>query len=149
MPLNVLQVKAAVKSGVSAVCATCTRWWEGQDRGLSKCTAASSCGGPIAGMDFPLYEGPIAAFERFCFVCASEAPFGIKLPERSRVIGICRSHIGMLDRYVAESPGAHFSLLSSKGIVVPVQGRYTPKTLLEVMVETEQMFEEMDKSNGS
>ncbi len=152
MPLDLNKVKSLVADGLSPVCATCSRYWEGRERGLAAplCTAARPCGGPVAGMDFPEYDGPITNFEKQCFVCGSTATLGIKLPTRERVVGICKPHVGVLDRLIAQgiSEQAPITLFSPKGMIIPVNGRYTEKTLTEVIAETEQMFEETDKANA-
>lgn len=98
MPLDPHLVEAAVRSGLSSVCATCRKYWEGRDKGLPEpqCTAVTKCGSPLAGDDFHEYDGPITEFDRWCFVCAEPSKYGIKVKDRKRVIGVCVKHIKLL-----------------------------------------------------
>jgi hypothetical protein len=95
MPLNAHLVEAAIKSGLSAVCATCHKYWEGREKGLPepKCTAITKCGSPLVGDDFHEYDGPMTTFDRWCFVCADKAKYGVTVRGRKRVIGVCQAHI--------------------------------------------------------
>lgn len=99
MPLDAAKVGLAVQGGVSIVCASCERYWEGRDRGLPepKCTAAKPCGSPLAGSTFPEYKGPMAVFDRWCFVCGDKAHYGIRVGE-SKVFGMCKSHVGLMEQ---------------------------------------------------
>lgn len=98
MPLDPHLVEAAVKSGLSSVCATCTKYWAGRERGLPepRCTAVSKCGSPLAGDDFHEYEGPIREFDRYCFVCAQPSKYGIKVRDGKRLVGVCDTHVRLL-----------------------------------------------------
>ena len=98
MPLDPHLVEAAVKSGLSTVCATCRRYWEGRERGLPepRCTSRSGCGSPLAGGDFHEYDGPISEFDRWCFVCAGEAKYGVRARDKRRLFGVCETHVRML-----------------------------------------------------
>lgn len=98
MPLDSHLVEAAVKSGLSAVCATCQRYWEGRERGLPepRCTSKSGCGSPLAGGDFHEYSGPITEFDRWCFVCAGEAKYGVRAREKRKLFGVCETHVRLL-----------------------------------------------------
>ena len=98
MPLDPFLVEAAVKSGLSAVCSTCRKYWEGREKGLPepRCTAVSKCGSPLAGDDFHEYDGPIREFDRWCFVCAKQSKYGIAVRDRKRVVGVCETHVRLL-----------------------------------------------------
>jgi hypothetical protein len=98
VPLDPFLVEAAVASGLSAVCSTCRKYWEGRERGLPepRCTAVSKCGSPLAGDDFHEYEGPMREFDRWCFVCAKESKYALKMREGKRLIGVCDTHVRML-----------------------------------------------------
>jgi hypothetical protein len=106
MPLDPNEVQAAMKSGLSAVCATCTKYWEARERGVPgfKCLATDGCGSPIAGDDFHEYVGPLSAggaMEKFCFVCASPAKIGVRAKGKLRIVGVCEAHLPMLKTHRA------------------------------------------------
>lgn len=92
--MNPLKIAEAVRGGLSPVCATCKKFWEGQERGLQGCTGRS-CAGPLSGKDFPEYEGPISDFSRWCFVCGEESTCAVQAPQSIRMIGVCDTHIKM------------------------------------------------------
>lgn len=98
MPLDPHLVEAAIKSGLSAVCSTCRKYWEGREKGLPepRCTAVSKCGSPLAGDDFHEYDGPMTEFDRWCFVCAKESKYGLKVRSGKRLIGVCDVHVRLL-----------------------------------------------------
>lgn len=82
--------------GLSAVCATCQRYWEARDRGIpgDACTTKIKCGSPIAGDVFSDYDGPLkSALHLWCFVCAKRSDFGIQVTGRVGSVGICKDHI--------------------------------------------------------
>ena len=96
--MDLIKIGNAVKNGLSVVCATCRRYWEGRDRKLPepKCTAARPCGSPFAGMTFPEYKGPINDFTRWCFVCGGKPKYGVKVRNGRRALALCENHIHML-----------------------------------------------------
>lgn len=98
MPLDPYLVEAAVRSGLSAVCATCRRYWEGRERGLPepRCTSKTGCGSPLAGGDFHEYDGPLVEFDRWCFVCSADARYGVRARDKRRVFGVCEKHVRLL-----------------------------------------------------
>lgn len=133
--VSIFDMKKAMDSGLSPVCATCTKYWEGMDKGLGACTG-KACAGPIAGKDFPEYDGPMEQLDKYCFACTSHATMVIKPTEGTRLIGICDEHLQLIDRLRPENfASAGVEVYSSKGLVVPKMGRYTPKSLGEVMHE--------------
>lgn len=95
--------------GFTFPCACCLKLWRAQARGVEACEAAMSgkdCGGPVAGMSYPLYEGPLndAALATHCFICgerAAEAVTSVSQP--TRFIGICAKHAPAIDRLVVAS----------------------------------------------
>jgi hypothetical protein len=102
--------------------------------------AAGRCGSPIAGDDFREYKGLITQFDRWCFVCAAEADFGVKPSDRERVIGVCRNHIRLIDDLIPvgkDSEDRSIHIQSPKGLVL-LKDIPKKKTLGEVMLETEQ-----------
>jgi len=150
MPLNPDLAEAAVRSGLSAVCATCTRYWEGRDQGLPepRCTAKTKCGSPLAGDDFHEYDGPIIDFDRQCFVCASPSRYGITVRGRKRIIGVCATHAKLLsDLQPMEAPTPELFLRGPSGAVVdPAKLHLRPaRSLMEAIAEVERYYDSKAK----
>jgi len=150
MPLNPALAEAAVRSGLSAVCATCSRYWEGRDKGLPepRCTAKTKCGSPLAGDDFHEYSGPITEFDRQCFVCAGQSRYGITVRGRGRVIGVCLTHAKLLsDLHPVEVVAPEVFLRSASGAVLSpdqLQPRAT-RTLSAAIAEVERYYDSKAK----
>lgn len=72
-------VAGAVATGVSFVCATCDHFWWGVERGLPHCKARAEgkdCAGPIAGLCYPQYIGPLVGnLKKFCFATGEAARY--------------------------------------------------------------------------
>lgn len=98
MTLNLAKVGLAVQSGLSTVCATCSRYWEARDKRLPEpqCLAKDGCGSPLRGDDFHEYVGPITDFGRWCFVCGDDAHYGVRVQGRTRPVGMCEGHLKLL-----------------------------------------------------
>lgn len=142
--LDEAKIRQVVGDGLSPVCATCTWYWRARDLQLSRCSDLHNgdCGGPIAGLDFPLYDGPMERLDKFCFACAAPASLAIKTPGTGRLVGVCKEHLSLIDRYLAEGTGPSLTeVRSAKGLVLPINGRYTRKSLVEVIAENEAKFE--------
>lgn len=92
--MNPAKIALAVQGGLSVVCSTCTRYWEGRDRGLpgDTCTASTPCGSPLAGDDFHEYRGPMADFSAWCFICGDDPSCVMQHPGSSRLFGVCERH---------------------------------------------------------
>ena len=153
MPLNPAKVGLAVQSGVSIVCATCQRYWEGRDRNLpgSRCTSATACGSPLAGDDFHAYEGPITDFTRWCFMCGDSAKYAVRKPGSQRLFGVCDTHakylhemrpVQALTPQEQQAANALLVRTAQGNERVPLQlfGQ-RKKTLREVIWETEQEWD--------
>ena len=146
--MELAQVSAAIQRGVSIVCATCARYWEGRERGLPdpKCTAKRPCGSPFAGLTFPEYHGPITDFVQWCFVCGGRAAHGVKVREEPRVIGMCSAHIQLLGQL--EPVGLNLNGRNVADIIDRKMGRVSQqqffgppkKTLGQTIAETEAEF---------
>ena len=147
--MNWERIQAEMKNGLALACASCKHYWEGREKGLSgiDCTTPGPCGGPSAGLGFPHYKGPVSDFSQWCFACGSRPDLGIKVSTSERIFGICREHLWLLDRIQANNPNAAvLNVVSpSKGMIVPLKGRYTEKSLMDVMMETEEEWAEEDK----
>lgn len=132
------KIAMAVAGGVSIVCATCRRYWEGADRG-TKCTARVKCGSPLCGDTFSEYDGPMKdSLHLWCFVCGKESRFGIRAHGGSRTVGLCAEHIKYLERYrpIANRAVPVFEVVQSSGLDHGL-GVPRKKTLAEVIAEAE------------
>lgn len=96
MPIDLFKARLEVLQGTSAICATCERYWEGKDRGLSTCTAYEPCGSPIAGDVFHLYRGAMKEFDLFCFACGSVSTHVLTVKGKQRAIGCCDEHLKLV-----------------------------------------------------
>ncbi len=135
MPLNPAKVGLAVQNGLSTVCATCTRYWEGRDRGLPEpqCTASDGCGSPLRGDDFHEYVGPLSNFEHWCFVCGSASRFGVRVQGRSRMLGVCQTHVVWLGVLHPEGTTVAPSVeLHGPSLIKAPQRRTVAQAILEV-----------------
>lgn len=109
------QVQAALREGYSFPCSMCEHLHRGRDLGLKDaegnpvCVAGYQgkvCGGPLAGLGFPEYQGPLTreAIATHCFRCGQRAS---KLVEGNRgpgYVGVCKRHLPVLTR-VMETGG--------------------------------------------
>ena len=109
--MNEEVVREALREGYAFTCAMCQKLWWAKAKGLDKrigCQAAvlgQSCGGPMAGMSFPLYEGPLteSALATSCFRCGQPADEAVTSRlNPTRFIGVCKRHLPTLDRLVPE-----------------------------------------------
>jgi hypothetical protein len=134
------KIGLAVQNGLSIVCATCKRYWEGRDQGLPEpqCTTKTPCGSPLAGMAFPNYDGPITDFTRWCFVCGQGATHVLQAPGEARQIGVCDEHVNMREEVkpVGVTAAAVPLLIDASGRELPVAPP-PPKTLGQAIAEAE------------
>lgn len=152
--MNVARIGLAVQSGVSIVCATCKKYWEGREKGLPepRCTVVLPCGSPFAALTFPEYDGPISDFTRWCFVCGARATKGVKVREEPRVVGMCDAHVRLLGELEPVSLKLNGNALVD--IIDRHVGRISPdkffgqpkRTLSQVIAETEKEFADEGKS---
>lgn len=94
-------IAQAMDRGLSPVCATCRKYWRARQKGVpGDACLAKQCGGPIKGMAFPEYDGPITErkFSEWCFVCAEKSTYGVIVPEADRILGVCDRHVEYLHK---------------------------------------------------
>ncbi len=94
--IDPIKVAMAVeKQGLSVVCATCTKYWKGREKGLPEpqCTAIDGCGSPIGGGTFHEYQGPIPDFKVWCFVCGAAPDKFMFIAGNPMLFGICNTHL--------------------------------------------------------
>lgn len=151
-----VRVALAVQGGLSTVCATCPRYWEGRDLNLpgDRCTSRTPCGSPLAGDDFHEYAGPMTAFDQWCFICG-EPPAGvIAKPGSHRRFGVCEKHKRMLPTLKPTNmqlPQEAQALVNIGGGVEKTLATLFPprkKTVWERIAETEAEFEKIDAEKG-
>lgn len=149
--MDAVKIGLAVQSGVSPVCATCKRYWEGRAQGLPdpKCTTKRPCGSPFAGYDFPEYDGPMTDLSRWCFVCATTATKALKCRSTGRAIGICDEHIemvGQVEPIGLNGTPVNIIIASDKGEQTPEQYFGPPKqTLGQAIAEADAYLDEEDR----
>lgn len=147
-------VTAAIKSGVSCVCATCKRYEEGRDRNLpdGKCAVTSFCASPIGGDTFTHYQGPMTDFTQFCFVCSGEATQVVQVGERPRKIGICDRHLSYLNlRPMDETPDTRLLTLhrgDGRRELIQLRPKVQKSKLLQTMEATEEEWAYEDRKKG-
>lgn len=100
-------VQKLLREGYAFPCAFCKKLWKAKAKGFDECVVAfmpeKSCGGPIAGMSFPMYEGPlsITALATRCFRCGEPAVEAVTSRlQPTRYIGVCKKHLLLLERLV-------------------------------------------------
>ena len=144
----IAKIEKVVAAGTSIVCATCRHFWEARDKSRPNC--GEKCGGPIAGKDFPQYKGPLNGdrLRDWCFVCGQDSGYGLKIPESSRIIGVCEAHLEYLVRLRpskdTRSRGSLFATDGDTTIQVHRLIRSPKKTLIEEIYEVEKYFAEKE-----
>jgi len=144
MPITIEMMKAASRSGLSIVCASCERYWEARDKGIpgDQCASDSGCGSPLAGDYYHDYRGIMTtdAFMRFCFVCGEDATHRLDHPAWPRKIGVCREHVEWMKDPEMRRPKRGVSLDSGlNGKALPPEN-----TLLGAILNTEKEWAEQD-----
>lgn len=91
------KVAKAVSKGLSIVCATCSWYWKARDAGIpgDRCAAEKPCGGPLSGLVFPEYDGPITQFSGICFVCGNPPDYGVWV--NGDLAGVCDTHFRVFE----------------------------------------------------
>jgi hypothetical protein len=101
-----MDVARALMEGYAFPCACCRKLWRARDRGSDVCEAGltnQACGGPVIGLAFPLYEGPLTpqALATLCFRCGKPASKFIETQSSpGRYLGLCKRHEPLLNRIV-------------------------------------------------
>ena len=100
------RAKVERANGYSWVCCQCVKLHQARDLGIQTgCLAAAmqqECGSPLAGLDFPLYEGPLGHdLTKVCFSCGAAAARAFRVRGvLQRFVGICGICVGMLKTHV-------------------------------------------------
>ena len=148
MALNPAKVALAVQQGLSTVCASCHRYWEGRDRGLpgDACTARKPCASPLEGSDYPEYVGELRDFSRWCFICGEPPSCLISARGSPKPFGVCSRHRSLLPKLV--SPEKISPVLTAEGRQQLVSELQVKKSIFEVIEETEAEFQKRDRERG-
>jgi hypothetical protein len=100
-------VQQLLREGFAFPCACCKRLWRAKAQGHDVCEVAfmpgKDCGGPMAGMSFPLYEGPLtpASLATRCIRCGEPAVEAVTSRQQpQRFVGACKKHLPIFDRVV-------------------------------------------------
>ncbi len=96
-------INKVMSKGLSFACANCDNYWWGVDQGLGHCRAMEErrvCAGPMAGMAFPEYVGPLKGnLVRFCFVCGAQPIAAAVARGGGDRVGICKEHLDFLETF--------------------------------------------------
>ena len=112
----------AVRKGLSFVCSTCRKWWDGKARGLDQRCTGTRCGGPAVGLDFPEYDGIAPDLSAWCYRCGKEAASGLILPGSKRTLGVCAEHVDAVDQLIPSSRGhGDVPVFVAKPLIIPRQ----------------------------
>lgn len=106
--LTEAMVQKEIDTGLSAVCAWCTRYWEARGRahGTAFACGVGGCGGPGQGRAFPKYAGPRPNKASYCFICGREADMAVEFHgQQGGMVGCCAKHERMLRMVLANRPG--------------------------------------------
>lgn len=129
----------AMSRGLSAVCATCKRYWEARERNIpgDVCTTKTRCGSPISGDTFSNYDGPLKSrLSDWCFVCAQPSEFALRVGAHPRLVGACKTHVGFVAQFRAVGGAtAQIELRNSNGLVS--SSAPPKKTLMQAISEYE------------
>lgn len=154
MPLNPAKVALAVQSGLSTVCASCHRYWEGRDKGLpgDACTARRPCASPLDGSDYPEYSGPLGNNAiLWCFICGENSACVIQRRDSPKRFGLCAGHRNLLRKLTPEQDHTDTSLLIRVNGQTYTVDSGTPKpkkSIFQVIEETEAEFQRRDMERG-
>lgn len=150
--MNTARIGLAVASGLSVVCATCTKYWRARDAGIpgDRCLSETGCGSPLAGKAFHDYEGPIRNFEPWCFVCGQPSTHAARHDRSGKLFGLCKEHLVYVRDLKQKTSEGQRPSHPGSGVIATGGGKLLSaeallgqrkKTLLETIMETEADFE--------
>ena len=99
-------VKSLLEQGFAFECSYCQRMWAAKSTGLDSCGPmipdGNPCGGPMSGMSFPYYKGPLTRefIVGHCFRCGAEAESTIA--QNGGAVGVCDKHIHLVEQLIPE-----------------------------------------------
>jgi len=147
------EIALAAADGYSVVCASCRHLHRARAiQGKAAQCGQPACGGPLAGRDFPEYDGPITDFTRWCFVCGESSAFAAVVRGSDRALGLCKEHLRFMQHVrPVHSDGSERVIEEVKTpdgrLVRPDQllGK-PPRSLVQEIVKAEREFAERDGS---
>jgi len=94
-----IQTERFMKQGYSFVCSCCERMAPTGENSAS-CRDAlgdGECGGPLSGMSFPSYRGPLSrqSIASLCFRCGKDSTNLVEAKDGG-MVGACDEHVEML-----------------------------------------------------
>jgi len=97
------QVLAALRLGYAFPCAMCVKLHRANDLGHEQCMASvdgKDCGGPLSGLGFPEYDGPLTRemIAKLCFRCGHPASKVVEGNKGPGLVGVCKRHLPVLSR---------------------------------------------------
>lgn len=142
MPFDPVEVARAMADGLSAVCATCERYWKARERQLPRCLATTGCCSPLGGGTFHEYQGPLTpeAFKQLCFVCGDRSVRAVRVGRLLKLIGVCGRHLPLFQQLApVGKPAPQVTDLTTAVDDQPVSKLLTPprKTLAAALAEAE------------
>ncbi len=95
--------KLAMAQGYAFPCSMCEKLHRAQDLGFAQCMAGvegKDCGGPLAGLGFPEYVGPLprVMIAKLCFRCGQPASKVVEGNRGPGLVGVCKRHLPTLNR---------------------------------------------------
>lgn len=102
-------VRELTKAGYAFPCTCCIRMWRAKAKGFTDCSRelppGKNCGGPMAGMSFPLYIGPLTreAIAMSCLRCGKRAVEAVSSTQNpDLLVGACEEHKLIFDRLIPD-----------------------------------------------
>ena len=113
------RIQETMISGVCFICATCTNWYKGKDKGLKDSLGDPVCGfdkcaGPVFGGDFKDYDGPLKEYKaKFCYLCGRQATHLVSAKKSNAMkIGLCSDHAKEVERFTARNGPGHTVIIA-------------------------------------
>jgi len=146
--MDAASIRSVVQQGLAIPCATCKKYWRGVDAGLGGC-GQSSCAGPLAGKDFPLYEGVLPDLLQFCFACGDTSSYGITAARGQRMVGVCKRHLQLFELLRPSQEVSGEVLVHTGGTVIRIEKLLVRPalTLAQQILQTEFEWAEAGKKN--
>lgn len=90
-----------IKGGLCAICAMCEYFWNARGRNKNDIDCGKKCGGPVRGMTYPMYKGPLGNnIHTICFICGNY-PDGACVDIGGKgIVGICNEHIDLFKKMI-------------------------------------------------
>ena len=90
--IDIEKVQSEIDDGLSAVCAWCENYWRVKNinGGSGVVCGIRGCGGPMSGLAYPKYEGPLHKnVHMICHICGKEPTIMVEVG--NGMVGVCES----------------------------------------------------------